>query len=42
METVALTINLLLAGVYTLLLGVASVHEANQGKEVSEDLKTAA
>ena len=42
MESLALTINLVLVGIYTVLLGMLSLSEARYGKKVSKEFKKAA
>jgi len=42
MESLALTINLIVFGIYTALLGVLSLSEAKEGKKANKELKNAA
>jgi len=41
-ESLALTIDLFLVGIYTAILGMLSLSEARQGKKAKEELKKAA
>jgi hypothetical protein len=42
MEFLALTINLVLVGIYSALLGILSLSEAREGKKIKKELKRAA
>jgi len=42
MESLALTINLILVGLYTALLSMLSLSEAREGKKIKKELKRAA